>query len=99
MAKITSFKIGTVVTRVEPVFLGADMDNFGNSLPRYDSSYIGERLKFIAIENGCIYFENLDAISSSFKFVKLPYYRYNDDNWKKFKGKLPLELSIIKNHN
>jgi hypothetical protein len=36
---------------------------------------------------------------TSFKFVRLPYYRYNDDNWKKFKGKLPLELSIIKNYN
>lgn len=56
---IHDFNPGDIITRVEPSAL-----TNSNFMPiSYDCSYIGEKLIFIGVANGCIYLEPTDSFS------------------------------------
>jgi len=57
---IYDFNPGDIITRIKPAAM------IGNSefIPiKYDCSYIGEKLIFVGIANGCIYLEPTDSFS------------------------------------
>lgn len=58
---IFEFAPGDIVTRVEP-HVKISQQMFMGGLD-YDASYIGEKLIFIGIANGCAYFEPTDSFS------------------------------------
>lgn len=58
---IYDFSPGDIVTRIEPsVIINKSMFMGGLN---YDSSYVGEKLIFLGIANGCAYFESTDSFT------------------------------------
>lgn len=58
---IKEFNPGDIVTRVE-VAVSPGSGNF--SQVNYDASYIGEKMQFVGIANGCAYFKFADEFSN-----------------------------------
>ncbi len=84
MINIKTFKKHDIVTRVEPA---KELQNnktdlftsliFGNTINGGDRSYIGDKLIFIGVANGCAYFKQSDYSKygfgvSSDKLIDLP---------------------------
>jgi len=78
---IYEFSPGDIVTRIEPsVIISQSMFMGGMS---YDSSYIGEKLIFIGIANGCAYFEATDSftyILQKGRLIDLPIHKF-EEGW------------------
>ena len=58
---IYDFKPGDIVTRIEPSAI-INKGMFMGGL-NYDDSYVGEKLIFLGIANGCAYFEPTDSFT------------------------------------
>lgn len=74
---IYNFNPGDIVTRVEPAKLN---NSFVNG---FDCSYVGEKLVFVGIANGCAYFEATDPFSlvlQKNKLIDLPIHRF-ENGW------------------
>lgn len=74
---IYDFNPGDIVTRVEPARLN---NSFFDGV---DSSYIGEKLVFVGLANGCAYFEPTDSFSlliQKGKLIDLPIHRF-ENGW------------------
>jgi hypothetical protein len=56
---IYDFTPGDIVTRIQPSVI-VNKSMFMGGL-NYDSSYVGEKLIFVGIANGCAYFEPTDS--------------------------------------
>lgn len=59
---IHEFKPGDILTRVQPAMVVSQGTFFGGGVS-YDSSYVGEKLVFVGIANGCAYFEPTEEFS------------------------------------
>jgi hypothetical protein len=60
---IHEFKPGDIITRIEPVVKISKAMFMGGV--DYDGSFIGEKLIFVGIANGCAYFETTDSFSKT----------------------------------
>jgi hypothetical protein len=88
MKTINEFKKGDIVTRVKP---GKELNaiNFFNEEPMVfgaDRSYIGEKLIFVGLANGCAYFKRTNPLEIRIfgdKLIDLPLDVFEDgwDNW------------------
>ena len=58
---IYDFNSGDIVTRIEPAVI-VNKSMFLGGL-NYDNSFVGEKLIFLGIANGCAYFEPTDSFS------------------------------------
>jgi len=81
---IREFKPGDIVTRVEPVVTinSSSMFMLGSPVTE-DGGYIGEKLIFIGIVNGCAFFEPTDAFTKQLegdKPISLKLYKY-ENGW------------------
>ena len=81
---IHDFKPGDIVTRVEPVVTvnSGGMFMLGSPVTE-DGSYIGEKLIFLGIANGCAFFEPTDAFTKQLegdKPISLKLYKY-ENGW------------------
>jgi hypothetical protein len=78
---IYDFKPGDIVTRIEPVVKINPMMFMGGI--EYDGEYVGEKLVFIGIANGCAYFEATDAFTyllEKGKPISLPIHKF-ENGW------------------
>ena len=85
MKNINEFKKGDFVTRVEPAKSIGMMDVFGN-ISSGDRSYIGDKLIFVGIANGCAYFQRgneFEKMMFGDKLLDLPLDIFSDgwDYW------------------
>jgi hypothetical protein len=74
---IFDFNPGDIVTRLEPT-VEINQQMFMGGL-NCDSSYIGEKLIFVGIANGCAYFEPTDKFSfllEKGELIDLPLYKW-----------------------
>jgi hypothetical protein len=65
--KITEFKKGDIITRIESsiAIFGGGLNFLGmNTSLSSDRSYMGEELKFLGIANNQIYFQSLDSLTN-----------------------------------
>lgn len=80
---IRDFKPGDIVTRVEPATTVESGGLFTMGGIRYDSNYIGEKLIYLGIANGCAYFEPTDELSIALEKgvpIRLMLYKF-EDGW------------------
>lgn len=74
---ICDFSPGDIVTRVEPAKLS---NRFADG---FDCSYVGEKLIFVGVANGCVYFEPTDSFSivlQKSRLIDLPIHRF-ENGW------------------
>jgi hypothetical protein len=74
---IHDFNPGDIVTRVQPVRLN------NSFVDGFDCSYVGEKLIFVGVANGCAYFEPTDSFSlviQKGRLIDLPIHRF-EDGW------------------
>jgi hypothetical protein len=79
---IHDFKPGDIVTRIQPAGI-VSRDTFLGAGITYDSSYIGEKLVFVGIANGCAYFEPTEEFSiilEKGKLISLKLHRF-EEGW------------------
>lgn len=77
---IQDFKPGDIVTRVHPAIMPPEGPFMGVN---YDMSYIGQKLIFLGIANGCAYFEPtdpFDKILERGKPIQLVLFKF-EDGW------------------
>jgi hypothetical protein len=89
MKNISEFKKGDFITR-----LGPSKPRFKGAHP--DRSYMGDKIEFIGIANGMIYFHIHDSIFDSEKLCDLELDLW-DESWGEFQD--PYALFEIKNPN
>jgi hypothetical protein len=78
---IYDFTPGDIVTRIQPSVI-VNKSMFMGGL-NYDSSYVGEKLIFIGIANGCAYFEPTDSFTyllEKGKLIDLPLHKF-EEGW------------------
>jgi len=81
---IYDFRPGDIVTRIEPTAI-INQSMFMGGLD-YDCSYIGEKLVFLGIANGCAYFEPTYSFSYMLEKgnpISLPVYKF-EHGWAHF---------------
>ena len=71
--KIQDFKIGDIITRIQP------------SKITNDRSYIGDEILLMNIENACIYYYRHDRFFSPDTIHKVPLYDW-EDGWEYYKN-------------
>lgn len=79
---IFDFNPGDIVTRIQPAGLIARDTFFGAGM-NYDASYIGEKLVFVGVANGCAYFEPTDEFSillEKGELIDLPLHNF-EEGW------------------
>lgn len=79
---IQEFEPGDIVTRVEPVvnINSGGVFSFGSTITE-DGNYIGEKLIFLGIINGCAYFEPTDSFTKQLEKgnpISLKLYKYSN---------------------
>ena len=78
---IYEFNPDDIVTRIQPSVI-VNQGMFMGGL-NYDSSYVGEKLIFIGIANGCAYFEATDSFTYLLergKIIDLPLHKF-EEGW------------------
>ena len=78
---IYEFSPGDIVTRIQPAILISNSLFAGGM--NYDASYVGEKLVFIGIANGCAYFEATDSFTYLLergKIIDLPLHKF-EEGW------------------
>lgn len=78
---IYEFTPGDIVTRIQPSVI-VNKTMFMGGL-NYDSSYVGEKLIFVGIANGCAYFEPTDSFTyllEKGKLIDLPLHKF-EEGW------------------
>ena len=71
------FKPGDIVTRIEPTVI-INQSMFMGGL-NYDGAYVGEKLIFVGIANGCAYFEGVETFTYLLEkgnLIPLPIHKY-----------------------
>jgi len=74
---IYDFKPGDIVTRIEPTVI-INQSMFMGGL-NYDGAYVGEKLIFVGIANGCAYFEGVETFTYLLEkgnLISLPIHKY-----------------------
>lgn len=74
---IYDFNPGDIVTRIEPT-VRINKAMFMGGLD-YDCSYVGEKLVFIGLANGCAYFESTESFAfllGKRKLIDLPIHKF-----------------------
>lgn len=79
---IYEFNPGDIVTRIQPAGIVTQGTFLGGGIS-YDSSYIGEKLVFVGIANGCAYFEPTESFSvllENGKLISLRLHKF-EEGW------------------
>ncbi len=83
--RITEFKEGDLITRTDRTDrkFGGGIGLFGlpASEPMGDGSFIGDKLLFIGIEVGNIFYKHIEGIFKGDKLSTLPMSDWDDNNW------------------
>jgi hypothetical protein len=78
---IYDFSPGDIVTRIQPALIISNSLFAGGM--NYDASYVGEKLVFIGIANGCAYFEATDSFTyllEKGRLIDLPLHKF-EEGW------------------